>query len=204
MMWLKRGKREEGFTLIELMVVVAILAILAIIAIPRVMDALERSRNSEAIATATAIRDGMMRFYADFEVYPGDTGADLEVLWTQKNWRPGPVQYVEDGVSNTFETTAQTDWVGTDTYWHNMVDTGLLPWVYFRSAMYEYLDIRNVGVLNFTGDSAGFEYSLGSETDFAYMIKIDFLNATGQYVRARITPEYVVWADAETGDLPGE
>ena len=63
-------KREKGFTLIELMVVVAILAILAIVAIPRILGALDDARRSEATATATSIANVMARYYIQHEEYP--------------------------------------------------------------------------------------------------------------------------------------
>jgi prepilin-type N-terminal cleavage/methylation domain-containing protein len=42
------NKHQRGFTLIELMIVVAIVGVLASIAVPLFMDAMKRSRNTEA------------------------------------------------------------------------------------------------------------------------------------------------------------
>lgn len=61
--------RHTGFTLIEVMIVVAIIAILATIAIPNYSDYLRRGRAQEAVNALAASRTRMEQFYQDNRSY---------------------------------------------------------------------------------------------------------------------------------------
>ena len=54
---------RKGFTLIELMIVVAIIGILAVVAIPGYMAYIKNSKTSEAQDNLKAIADGALAFY---------------------------------------------------------------------------------------------------------------------------------------------
>lgn len=56
-------KKNAGFTLIELMIVVAIIGILAAIAIPAYQDYTVRAKMSEAIAAAAPAKTGVSEFF---------------------------------------------------------------------------------------------------------------------------------------------
>jgi prepilin-type N-terminal cleavage/methylation domain-containing protein len=57
-------KKKQGFTLIELMIVVAIIAILAAIAIPNMLRAQMNSRESAAIKTLKTILDAQGSYFS--------------------------------------------------------------------------------------------------------------------------------------------
>ena len=64
-----RWSRSKGFTLIELMIVVAIIAILAAIAIPNYLRYAMKSKTAEATTNLGAIRTGETAYYAENDVY---------------------------------------------------------------------------------------------------------------------------------------
>lgn len=66
-----RAKRmAAGFTLIELIVVMAIVALLASIAAPRYFNSLQKSKETALRASLTTLRDAIDQFAADKGRYP--------------------------------------------------------------------------------------------------------------------------------------
>ncbi len=65
--------RQQGFTLIELMIVVAIIGILAAVAIPAYREYSARAQVSEAVELLTGAKASLAEFYADKGRWPADT-----------------------------------------------------------------------------------------------------------------------------------
>ena len=65
-------KAQQGFTLIELMIVVAIIGILAAVAIPAYQDYLKRSKITEVAATAAACKTSVAEFIAAKSALPAN------------------------------------------------------------------------------------------------------------------------------------
>lgn len=102
-------RSEEGFTLIELMVVVLIIAILIAIAIPTFLGARQKAQDKQAQSN---VRNALVTedvFYVDAQVYT-DVNATLDLLEPQLDWgsptaaAAGVMAYVDD----TTATLAQT------------------------------------------------------------------------------------------------
>ena len=69
---------QKGFTLVELMIVVAIIGILASIALPNYTNYVKRGKAAEATSTLAQMRNAMERWYQDNPV-SGYTGAPCTV-----------------------------------------------------------------------------------------------------------------------------
>ena len=66
------NKTQQGFTLIELMIVVAIIGILAAIAIPAYQDYTIRAKVSEGVNMAAAAKTSVSEYYISQSSFPGD------------------------------------------------------------------------------------------------------------------------------------
>lgn len=73
-----KDKARQGFTLIELMIVVAIIGILAAIAIPKFADLINKSKEGATKGALSSVRSALQVYYGDNEGwFPTDTLAIL-------------------------------------------------------------------------------------------------------------------------------
>lgn len=69
------NKKETGFTLIELMIVIAIISILAAIAIPNYNSYTTKAKLTEAKSNLLQLQTLQEQFYQDYRVYAGGVAA---------------------------------------------------------------------------------------------------------------------------------
>ena len=119
--WFISKNRQQGFTLIEIMVVVIIIGILAAIVAPNVIGRVDDARITAAKADISAIEGALRLYRLDNFTYP-ETQHGLESLVTRpndptiKNWNPdgyieklgndpwgNPYQYLNPGNHGTVD-----------------------------------------------------------------------------------------------------
>lgn len=86
-------KKQSGFTLIEIMVVVVIIGILASVVVPRIMDNPDKARTAKAKNDIRALESAMDLYRLDNFTYPS-TDEGLDALITSPssspaNWKQG-------------------------------------------------------------------------------------------------------------------
>jgi general secretion pathway protein G len=89
-------KKDEGFTLIEIMVVVIILSILAGIIIPRIAGRPEEARRTKAVVQIRQLEGALNLFKIDNGFYPS-TEQGLESLVTAPTTGEAPQNFKEGG-----------------------------------------------------------------------------------------------------------
>ncbi len=81
------GRRRRGFTLLELLVVMAIIGVLLTISAPRYFRSLQRSREAVLKQDLASLRESIDKFYGDTGKYP----PTLAVLVDKRYLRSIPV-----------------------------------------------------------------------------------------------------------------
>jgi general secretion pathway protein G len=76
-----RIRQQEGFTLIEIMVVILILGLLATLVVQSLRGATDKAKHTKAMADIAELKTGLDRYYIDNGSYP-TTAQGLQALVT--------------------------------------------------------------------------------------------------------------------------
>ncbi|MBV1757631.1 MAG: type II secretion system GspH family protein [Dethiosulfatibacter sp.] len=76
---MNKQRNKKGFTLIELIVVIAILGILALIAIPRFLGTLDNAKIKADNSTERIIQSAVQLYYAEEGTFPGTADTPFNV-----------------------------------------------------------------------------------------------------------------------------
>lgn len=103
--------RRRGFTLIEMLVVMAIMATLLAIAAPRYLDSMERAKEAALRSDLRIMREAIDKFHADTGTWP----RQLESLVAARYIRELPVDPVT-GAATTWQSVGNPDGLTAGVY----------------------------------------------------------------------------------------
>ena len=92
----RRFRGQDGFTLIEIMVVILIIGLLALMVVPRLRGVADRAKRTKAQADIQELKQALDRYYLDNGSYP-TTDQGLQALVTPPAGGRAPSNYEQGG-----------------------------------------------------------------------------------------------------------
>jgi len=89
-------KKQKGFTLLEIMVVIVILGVLASMVVPNLMGNKDKADRQKVVSDIIALENALDMYRLDNNRYP-TTEQGLEALQDKPSGDPEPRNYPEDG-----------------------------------------------------------------------------------------------------------
>ncbi|WP_036824400.1 type II secretion system major pseudopilin GspG [Photobacterium sanctipauli] len=89
-------RKQRGFTLLEVMVVIVILGVLASLVVPNLLGNKEKADQQKVVTDITALEQALDMYKLDNSVYP-TTDQGLDALVTKPTSSPEPRNYRDNG-----------------------------------------------------------------------------------------------------------
>ncbi|MCG7496775.1 type II secretion system major pseudopilin GspG [Vibrio sp. Of7-15] len=93
---LNKSRKQGGFTLLEVMVVIVILGVLASLVVPNLLGNKEKADQQKAVTDIVALENALDMYKLDNSVYP-TTDQGLDALVSKPSSSPEPRNYRNDG-----------------------------------------------------------------------------------------------------------
>ncbi|MCY3003187.1 MAG: prepilin-type N-terminal cleavage/methylation domain-containing protein [Planctomycetota bacterium] len=162
-----RPRRRRGFSLIELVIVIAILGILAGVVTPRVSQRVAAARDARRLQDVQAIRDAVEQYYLDTGSYPTATSNATYGGWDVSH----DGGFLDVLVRAGYLRSAPVDPLNDDTYHYRYYVYGASSYGCVGTAPFYVLGIRRFETTEVASKNTGYFQCTGRNwgQEFAYV-----------------------------------